>query len=98
MEKRTPHTQLSVVKAHIESGKVRITKTALVTSGQIGCYYDDILEVISRLERKDFYKSMTAYSDGTIWHEVYRPNTKFGNLYLKLIVIDDLLVVSFKEK
>ncbi len=30
-------------------------------------------------------------------HCVYRPNTKAGEVYLKLTVIDDVLIVSFKE-
>lgn len=45
----------------------------------------------------DFYKGMTTYADHTIWQDVYRPRTKFGDVYLKLTVIDDVLVVSFKE-
>jgi len=28
---------------------------------------------------------------------VYRPKTLAGNVYLKLTVIDDVLIVSFKE-
>jgi motility quorum-sensing regulator/GCU-specific mRNA interferase toxin len=28
---------------------------------------------------------------------VYRPGTKAGDVYLKLTVIDDVLIVSFKE-
>ena len=45
----------------------------------------------------DFYKSMTTYGDHTIWQDVYRPKTKAGEVYLKLTVIDDVLIVSFKE-
>jgi len=29
---------------------------------------------------------------------VYRPVTEVGELYLKLTVIDDVLIVSFKEQ
>lgn len=46
---------------------------------------------------KDFYKSMTAYADHKVWQHVYRPTTKAGEVYLKLTVIDDVLIVSFKE-
>lgn len=28
---------------------------------------------------------------------VYRPNTPYGEVYLKLTVVDDVLIVSFKE-
>ena len=49
------------------------------------------------LEPKDFYKSMTTHADHTIWQDVYRPRTKAGDMYLKLTVMDDVLIVSFKE-
>ena len=45
----------------------------------------------------DFYKSMTTHADYTVWQDVYRPNTHAGDIYLKLTVIDDVLIVSFKE-
>ena len=45
----------------------------------------------------DFYKSMTTHADHRIWQDVYRPMTAAGGVYLKLTVIDDMLIVSFKE-
>ncbi|MEN6602009.1 MAG: type II toxin-antitoxin system MqsR family toxin, partial [Bryobacteraceae bacterium] len=32
-----------------------------------------------------------------IWQDVYRPKTPVGDVYLKLTVIDDVLIVWFKE-
>ena len=32
-----------------------------------------------------------------VWQDVYRPQTAVGRVYLKLMVVDDLLIVSFKE-
>lgn len=46
---------------------------------------------------KDFYKSMTTHTDHSVWQDVYRPTTEAGEVYLKLTVIDDVLIVSFKE-
>ena len=63
----------------------------------MGLGYDDILETILDLSPADFFKSMTTISDHRIWQDVYRPMTRAGRAYLKLTVIDDLLVVSFKE-
>jgi motility quorum-sensing regulator/GCU-specific mRNA interferase toxin len=40
---------------------------------------------------------MTTHADHTIWQDVYRPSTTVGDVYLKLTVIDDVLIVSFKE-
>ncbi len=45
----------------------------------------------------DFYKSMTTHADYKVWQDVYRPSTQAGDVYLKLTVIDDVLIVSFKE-
>ncbi len=45
----------------------------------------------------DFYKSMTTHANNRIWQDVYRPVTQAGEVYLKLTVIDDVLIVSFKE-
>lgn len=59
--------------------------------------YDDILDTILDLSPTDFFKSMTTRADHRIWQDVYRPMTHAGRVYLKLTVIDDLLVVSFKE-
>ena len=45
-----------------------------------------------------FYKSMTTHADHRIWQDVYRTQTTRGDeVYLKLTVVDDVLIVSFKE-
>ncbi|MBB3105298.1 type II toxin-antitoxin system MqsR family toxin [Azomonas macrocytogenes] len=36
-------------------------------------------------------------ADHTVWQYVYCPSTQAGDMYLKLTVIDDVLIVSFKE-
>ncbi|AMP13533.1 mRNA interferase MqsR [Collimonas pratensis] len=56
-----------------------------------------MLEVVMALSSADFYKSMTSHADHRVWQDVYRPITPFGKIYLKLTVIDELLIVSFKE-
>ena len=56
-----------------------------------------MVQVVSKLSHSDFYKSMTTHVDHTIWQDVYRPSTPAGDVYLKLTVIDDVLIVSFKE-
>jgi len=56
-----------------------------------------MVNVLTSLQSKDFYKSMTTNSDSKIWQDVYRPLTKVGLIYLKLTVIEDVLIVSFKE-
>jgi motility quorum-sensing regulator/GCU-specific mRNA interferase toxin len=97
MEKRTPHCPLAVVKILIEAGKVRTTHAARAGANALGFDYAGMLVVVAEIKPADFYKSMTTHADHTIWQDVYRPTTSVGDLYLKLTVIDDVLIVSFKE-
>ena len=97
MEKRTPHCQLSRVKILIHAGKVRTTQSSREGAVALGFDYADMLAVVLALEPGDFYKSMTTHADHTIWQDVYRPKTPAGDVYLKLTVIDDVLIVSFQE-
>lgn len=97
MEKRTPHCKLAVVKSLVEAGKVRTTQAARVGASQLGLSLSDMLAVVMALTPADFHKSMTTYADHRLWQDVYRPNTRAGDVYLKLMVIDDVLIVSFKE-
>jgi len=97
MEKRTPHYKLSVIKAMVNGQKVRATLSALTDGAALGFDVEGIIGVIMALTQKDFYKSMTTYTDHRIWQDVYRPKTSAGDVYLKLTVIDEVLIVSFKE-
>lgn len=97
MEKGTPHCKLSVVKALIEAGKVRSTMSALAGGAALGLDFAGILGVIQAMSTADFYKCMTTHADHRIWQDVYKPTTPVGEVYLKLTVIDDVLIVSFKE-
>ena len=97
MEKPTPHCKLSVVKALVEAGKVRATRSARLGATALGFGLSDMLDVVMALTPADFYKSMTTHNDHTAWQDVYRPSTQAGDVYLKLTVIDDVLIVSFKE-
>lgn len=97
MEKLTPHCKLSVIKTLVETGKVRTTYSAEQGAAQMGLSVSDMLAVVQALTTTDFYKSMTTHADHTVWQDVYRPSTQAGDVYLKLTVIDDVLIVSFKE-
>lgn len=97
MEKGSPHCKLSLVKALIEAGKVRSTMSALAGGAALGLDFGGIIGVIQAMTTADFYKSMTTHADHRVWQDVYRPSTPVGEVYLKLTVIDDVLIVSFKE-
>ena len=97
MEKRKPHCPLPVLHTLVEQGQVRATMTALSGAAAMDLGFEDMLNVIRALTSADFNKSMTSHADHRIWQDVYQPSTAAGDIYLKLTVIDDLLIVSFKE-
>ena len=97
MEKGTPHCKLAVVKALVTQGSVRATTTAFAGAAAMGFDFDGMLDVVMTLTTAAFYKSMTTHADHRVWQDVYRPTTPAGEVYLKLTVIDDVLIVSFKE-
>ncbi|MBC3498791.1 type II toxin-antitoxin system MqsR family toxin [Pseudomonas kermanshahensis] len=97
MEKRTPHCPLQRIRALVSAGRISPTTASLRDAQALGMEYPDMLDVINGLERRDFYKSITSYVDHRVWQDVYRPLTVKGYVYLKLSVVDDVLIVSFKE-
>lgn len=99
MEKSTPHCKLSLVRALAGAGQVRATASAFSGARELGIHdLAGICAVVLSLSAADFYKSMTTRADHRIWQDVYHAKTSSGDdVYLKLTVIDDLLIVSFKE-
>lgn len=99
MEKSRPHCKLSVVHALIKRGQVRATASAFLGARELGITdLDGMCAVVLGLTGANFYKSMTTYADHRIWQDVYRTQTAQGDeVYLKLTVIDDVLIVSFKD-
>lgn len=97
MEKRTPHCPLERVRVLLREGKVRSTRAAIQGVHKLGLRPRQILDVIQALSPSDFYKSMTTYQDHRVWQDVYHLPTELGWIYVKLTVVDDVLVVSFKE-
>lgn len=99
MEKNKPHHSRATIKKLIEEGKASITSTALQDSMALGIDRACILEMVCSLTAKDFYKSMTSYSDPQSWQDVYHPRTENGlTIYMKLTILGGVLVLSFKEK
>ena len=99
MEKNTPHCKLTVVQGLVQAGAVRATGRAFVGARELGSNdLAGMCAVVMSLTSADFYKSMTTHADHRIWQDVYRAQTAQGQaVYLKLTVIDDVLIVSFKE-
>jgi motility quorum-sensing regulator/GCU-specific mRNA interferase toxin len=97
MEKFKPHCDLPTVKAMLQAGKVRITMSALAGADVLGLDDKGIMSIVMALTLKDFYKSMTSHNNHREWQDVYRPTTYVGKVYVKLIVVNDILILSFKE-
>ena len=99
MEKGAPHCKLSVVKALIEADRVKATASAFNGARDLGINdLAGMCAVVMSLTSAEFFKSMTTHADHRIWQDVYRTSTaNSADVYLKLTVIDDVLIVSFKE-
>jgi motility quorum-sensing regulator/GCU-specific mRNA interferase toxin len=97
MENRTPHCELAVVRILVDAGRVRTTRAAREGGAALRFDFDGMLAIVRSLTSADFYKSMTTHADHRVWQDVYRPTTSAGKVYLKLTVVDGLLIVSFKE-
>jgi motility quorum-sensing regulator / GCU-specific mRNA interferase toxin len=97
MEKLTPHYKLAIVRSLIAAAKVGSTASALAGAAALGFDFSDMLKVVVGLKPADFHKSMTTHADHTVWQDVYRPMTSAGEVYLKLTIVDEVLIVSFKE-
>jgi motility quorum-sensing regulator/GCU-specific mRNA interferase toxin len=83
----------------VEGGHVRATASAFGGALELGISdLAGMCAVVMSLTSANFYKSMTTHADDRIWQDVYHAKTTSGaEVYLKLTVIDDVLIVSFKE-
>ena len=57
-----------------------------------------MFEVIAKLTAKNLYKSMTSYSNHLLWHDVYHSKYEDVELYIKLQVKENAIIISFKER
>lgn len=85
------------MKALVDAGKVNATASAFSGARDLGI--NDVAgmcAVIMELTSASFYKSMTTHADHRIWQDVYHAKTASGDdAYLKLTVINNVLIVSF---
>ena len=65
----------------------------------MGLTSSDMLEIVSGLSRRGFYKSMTTVADHRVWQDVYHAETPVGKqAYIKVTMRDHAPVIQFKEK
>ena len=96
MEKFNPTYSLEEFK----HSDFEITTMARKTASELGFDKIGIRDVVSTMELRHFYKSMTSYADHKVWQDVY--HVPCGNLilYVKFTqnVISEFTLLSFKEK
>ena len=87
------------MKALIEADRVKATASAFNGARDLGINdLAGMCAVVMSLTATDFFKSMTTHADHRVWQDVYRARTaNSADVYLKLTVVDDVLIVSFKE-
>lgn len=98
VEKRTAHYSLETIKSYIQSENYFITQTARQDSFSLGLDDEEVIEIILGLEPKNLYKSMTSYQNHKIWHDVYHKEYRGIELYIKLQLVDNAIIISFKER
>lgn len=98
MEKRVAHYSLRTIKELISKKRYFVTLSARQSYTELGLSDDEMLEVVDRLASKNLYKSMTSYSNHLLWHDVYHSKFEDIELYIKLQVKENAIIISFKER
>ena len=77
-----------------------MTGSAAATAAAAGFEYIEIAAVIRSMEARQFFKSMTSYTDHRRWQDVYHVPWNGMVLYVKFTddVLTDFVVLSFKER
>jgi motility quorum-sensing regulator/GCU-specific mRNA interferase toxin len=100
-EKRKPTYDLDAIKSVFSTPQgLRATGTAIKGAAALGFGRAEIVATIQTIERRQFFKSMTAYADHTVWQDVYHVPSEQGVLYIKFTAdaVAEFLLLSFKEK
>ena len=98
MEKRIAHYSLKTIKEFISKKKYVVTLSARQSYIAMGLEDDEVLAVIDNLKPMNLYKSMTSYNNHLLWHDVYHSSYEGMELYIKLQVKEDVIIISFKER
>lgn len=94
---KTPTYDLERIKALVAEGQLVITLSALRGARFIGMDEEAIVDVVLALQSADFYKTMPAEKLPGLWQDVYRPNFYGFDLYVKLQITGQAVVISFKR-
>lgn len=101
MEKRKPHHPLRQIQDLVAVlGARAFTRTALENGAALGFGIAEMVAVVQRLSRREFYKSMTTLYDASLWQDVYHAETDRRVVYIKVTQFTDGRppVIQFKRK
>ena len=89
---------LEHIKELVSKNCYRITVSASNSAYLLGFDEDDIIRVIKNLTFGDFYKTMPAKLKQGFWQDVYHREYEGMKLYIKLQIVSEVIIISFKEK
>lgn len=100
-EKMKPTYDLAAFKQtfnHIKN--LCITTTAVISAADLGFDRQGIIDIIQTMQRRHFYKSMTAATNHLLWQDVYHLPFNGIILYVKFTgdTICQFKLLSLKEK
>lgn len=102
MEKMSPQYNLALVQAVVADSASRpFTMTALRGGLELGLTESEMRQVVMKLSRRNFYKSMTTHASHKEWQDVYHGMTEEGiSVYIKITAYTDGRppVIQFKAK
>lgn len=84
------------VQHAVFAGRVRLTHKALAEVASLGINEMDALDILLRLAESDAFSRFRS-ERGTGWMYVFRPVVGGAKLYVKLMVKDGCVVISFHE-
>ena len=99
MKRRRPTYALAEFQRRVLAGSYVVTRSAREGAAALGFDESDVIACVLALTERDFYKTMESEQFPELWQDVYRPTYRHAALYVKLqlSVIEDAVVISFKE-
>ncbi len=96
---KKPRYDLALIKGLIKDGSWSATVTAMDTAVELGFDEEDVCDcIVNHLEETHFYKTMESEKKPGLMQDVYRITYQNERLYIKLQVVVNAVVVSFKEQ
>ncbi|MYM21468.1 mRNA interferase MqsR [Duganella sp. FT135W] len=94
-----PTHNLAALLALIQQGQYKTTKVARLGATSLRLTHDQMIDVVLDLPNTGhFYKTMESDMNPGLWMDVYHTKTPAGDeVYLKLMIQNGVLIVSFKE-